>query len=216
MSSKRKNTPTKLASSEMMPHQTLAEHGSDGDSSIGSESDLDSDISLHIASHDENSDNDMQGTDCNTSMEHDRPPSKKQRILQSVRTEAESSDTDDHLNRSPTNLSSPGHSSDAMSPNAIPMNNNILTKPCISGLMNKKTMDNVIQRLQPKGDGQDGSRFEESPEQDQQILMGSIQAVLASPGSLEEKQRCLNGMIAQLQTIKDKLKTQSNPLPQVR
>ena len=199
MSSKRKNTPTKLATDEVLiQREPRLDPSSDGDSrdSLSDLSDTSptSSSSLgghvthperHIVSKPEQ----LDDIDC-----ADRPQSKKQRILQSVKCDVTDSDAD---------MDSDG-SNGSSSLNHI-NNNNILTKPTMNGglpLHNKnKSMDNVLRRLNSKAsDGNQGD--------DGDVMMDTVHAAISTVDSLEDKEKKLAEMIAHLQYIKDNLSTQ--------
>ena len=203
MSSKRKNTPTKLATDEVLiQREPRLDPSSDGDSrdSLSDLSDTsptsssslgghvthpERHLSLHIVSKPEQLD------DINCA---DRPQSKKQRILQSVKCDVTDSDAD---------MDSDG-SNGSSSLNHI-NNNNILTKPTMNGglpLHNKnKSMDNVLRRLNSKAsDGNQGD--------DGDVMMDTVHAAISTVDSLEDKEKKLAEMIAHLQNIKDNLSTQ--------
>ena len=178
MSSKRKNTPTKLAKDEVVIQREKLEQCSDGDSNHGdSDSDSESSLSLHIVSKpeqlDEYRDSDSPGSE--------RPQTKKQRLLQSVKCENSDSDSESQTN------------------------NNNMTKP--NGGSQRKSMDNVLRRLSSKvsetvpQDGVNGVRVGENGG----AVMENIKAAIGAEGSLKEKEKRLSDMIAQLQAMKESL-----------
>ncbi|XP_064634351.1 transcription factor Sox-6-like isoform X2 [Lineus longissimus] len=95
MSSKRKNTPTKLAKDDMYAHSNLSDDERDTDSPIesDSETDLRTNLKLHTMNNsmDLTDDHELSEAD---SLASDKPKSKKQRILQSVMNGNESEDSD--------------------------------------------------------------------------------------------------------------------------
>ena len=181
MSSKRKNTPTKLAKDvEMMLQKDVIENGSDGDSHIDSDSDMsDSAIPLHIASRqDSNFDDVPDSVASPTSSDPGRPQSKKERILNSVRNSESSSDEQDDFGGE-----------------TVPHLNNNLTKPG-SGLNSRKSVDHILKRLNPTAaEVEDGEGN----------VLDSVKAVLSTSTSVEDQQKRLGDMIAQLQSLKDNL-----------
>ena len=96
MSAKRKNVPTKLATDDVFMQSETPNNVSDSDSMSDSDCESDSSMSLHIvtkpeADHDSHSDTSSPGSE--------RPQSKKARILQSVKCDNESDDSDSvHMN----------------------------------------------------------------------------------------------------------------------
>jgi len=205
MSSKRKNTPTKIASVDHLNSPTSAAHDptSDGDSSIGSDlSDSESGLSLNIASSSqlENSETEMPDMDqCNGDQ---RPPNKKQRLLQSI----QQTTAEDGYSSEETTNSELNRSNDLIASSLA--NNNILTKPML-GLSNRKTMDTVLQRLA------DGKKDPESNSDvgllvSSQPIMDGIQAVLNTAESVQDKQKRLSDMINQLQLLQETLANANN------
>ena len=211
MSSKRKNTPTKLSTDEVLiQREPRLDPNSDGDSrdSLSDFSDHnptttgphhvtqpERHLSLHIVSKPEQLD-DVDSPD--------RPQSKKQRILQSVKCDATDSDADMDSDGSTTHSQNGGVGS-STSINHI-NNNNILTKPTMNGGLpihhkNPKSMDNVLRRLNSKASG-DGNQC------DDDAMMDTVHAAISTAESVADKERKLAEMIAHLQNIKDNLSTQ--------
>lgn len=199
MSSKRKNTPTKLAKDDGR-HQHM-ENGSDGASSHGdSDMESDSSLSLHIVTSKPETMDDMNdGADSPGS---DRPQTKKQRLLQSVKCDGSDSEPDMityHNN-----------------------NNTILTKPT-SGLQ-RKSMDNVLRRLSTKANSENhlhhhqhhhgvmnnnhnsnSHHSDQTDVSDDMELLDSVKTVINSAADVDEKEKRLTEMIAQLQNLKESL-----------
>ena len=202
MSSKRKNTPTKLASTDLTaaPTTTPIDPTSDGDSPIGSDiSDSESGLSLHIASGSqaENSESEMHDTEhYNGDM---RPPNKKQRLLQSIQqtTAEDGYSSEENLNQS----------SEFRAPNGL-VNNNILTKPTL-GLKSRKPMDSVYQRFSERMDDKNADDLRLDGTAPAPIMQG-IQDVLSSVESVQDKQKRLSDMINQLQVLQQTLGTAGN------
>lgn len=125
MSSKRKNTPTKLAKDEVgeeMENGTLEGHDSDVDSETG--------LTIQMGKRDTPSPE--EGVDYGdggspiSDPGSDRPQSKKQRLLQSIRDDSDEEE--------------------------LHNNNNIMTKPSPIGLNHRKSMDTVLRRLNKGSD----------------------------------------------------------------
>lgn len=188
MSSKRKNTPTKLASNNHMmdillhkdQHKSPAYENSDGgDSPVHSDSDSESaPPSSDVLSQQNKSPsyyaNEDSFRDGMESPGSDKPQSKKQRILQSVL----------HQNDS-CGSRSPSPESDLHLNNNLPLT----TKPSA-----RELRDSVAS-------SEDGAMSEEQDDG----AFASIEAALKAAGSTKDKQKRLNAMIQQLQSIKDQL-----------
>lgn len=182
MSSKRKNTPTKLAAEDALLVQGRLEHTSDGDSHI--DSDLDSECSgtgsLRIRdSFDEG------GRESVSPSSADRPQSKKERILQSVKCENETDSNESN--------------------NMMNNNNIVLTKPQLG----RKSMDHVLMRLNSNNKSDSRSPVQKLKDTEQELTEG-IRSVLTSADSAEEQEKKLGEMIAQLQSLKEKIAQQKN------
>ncbi|XP_069133821.1 transcription factor SOX-13-like isoform X2 [Argopecten irradians] len=178
MSSKRKNTPTKLPKDDVVSERPISECDSnpDSDGELGP-------AHLHIVTK---SDSESQDSD---SCGLDRPPSKKQRILQRVR---QGSDSDNELNFS-THFNN---------------NNNHITTKSSFGLQ-RKSMDSVLRRLSSKPDGElENNNMAEKTANPDVRVKESIQMLL-SDGSLTDKERRLSDMIAQLQDLKEDISKQN-------
>ncbi len=190
MSSKRKNTPTKLSKDDVLIHREHSiENGSDGDSHNESDSESESSLSLHIVSKSDQIEDYENGADSPGSL--DRPQSKKQRILQSVKCDNES-DTDPEV--------------------SYLNNNNILTKPTV-GLMNtRKSMDSVLRRLNHKADSHHHTMKGNHTVQEGGDVIDSIKAAMSSSESVEDKEKKLSLMIAQLQNMKESLAQQKDSI----
>ena len=173
MSSKRKNTPTKLAQDEMIIQREKLDNITDGDSNIDSDGDSESNLTLHIVTKPEQFEDLHSGLDS-----PERPQSKKQRILQSVMNDSESESEIPTVN-----------------------NNNNLTKPTNGGV-HRKSMDSVLQKLSNKAAVRADSG--ENPDN----VEDSVKAVMTMDGDVQEKEKKLAEMIAQLQGLKDSLAKQ--------
>ena len=182
MSSKRKNTPTKLAKDEVVIQREKIEQCSDGDSNCDSDSDSDSSLSLHIVSKPEQLD-ELHDSDCPGS---ERPQSKKQRILQSVQCSGQSD--------SESESSYMNHNNN---------NNNNMTKSSSGPI--RKSMDTVLRKLSSKQTESAVCNLKaESPGESVEV-MDNIKAAIGAEGSLKDKERRLSDMIAQLQAMKESL-----------
>ena len=179
MSSKRKNTPTKLPKDDVVNERPIF-NSFHRDHNL--HLDLDRDFDLHqplqIVEHNENG-FERQDSDSGT----EQPQSKKQRILQSVRNSSDSdSDHDLHNDHS--------------------------TRPQFG--LQKKSMESVLRRLNPKSE--DLSVASEKSNIDSSVAMGTqmemmqnIQLLLADKDA-QNKEDKLSEMIAQLQTLKDRMR----------
>ena len=194
MSSKRKNTPTKLAADEMLitPEEEACllenartncratELRCDDSDSSGSE------LNLHIVSCDADDDSDDDSDRC------DEPPTKKQHLLQSI-------DYSDELSEMTTaedlTAASPQHRHSIINHS----NNSILTKPH-SGSNHRKSMNHVLKRLNSKqGEGEKTAPAEAD-------VIGSIKAVISSTdATVQQKQQQISDMIKELQRIRESL-----------
>ncbi|XP_052800696.1 transcription factor Sox-5-like isoform X2 [Mya arenaria] len=186
MSSKRKNTPTKLPRDDVVNerpiYNTLPQ-----EKHFDFIHTLDYQSPLHIVQGHCNG-VDSQDSDSN-SADRDRPTNKKQRILQSVRS---------------------GSDSDSDPENNYHTNNNS-TKPGFG--LHKKSMESVLQRLgsHKPGDALSDRAYLEQlamtsqqSAADMQMFM-NIQKLLADT-TVQDKEQKLNEMIAQLQTLKDSIR----------
>ena len=193
MSSKRKNTPTKLAADEMLITTVeeacmlvngrtdcrMSELRCDDSDSSGSE------LNLHIVSGDADDDD-----------SEDEPPMKKQHLLDG--TDYSDSDT---VTAEDLSAASPPHRHSFV--NHINNNNNsILTKP-YSGSNQRKSMNHVLRRLNSKQDSSERQDEEARAEGD---VIGSIKAVISSTdATVQQKQQQISDMIKELQRIRESL-----------
>ena len=185
MSSKRKNTPTKLAADEMLitteEEACLLENGrtdchtadlrcDDSDSS-GSE------LNLQIVSGDADDDSDDDTDRC------DEPPTKRQHYSDAMFDTTSGED----LTPSHHKHSMIGHN-----------NNSIMTKP-YAGSNHRKSMNHVLKRLNSKKD-ENGEKHREGD------VIGSIKAVISSTdATVQQKQQQISDMIKELQRIRESL-----------
>lgn len=190
MSSKRKNTPTKLAADDALLVHERIEHTSDGDSHI--DSDLDSDCSANGSVHMRDS-SDEGGRESVSPSTTDRPQSKKERILQSVKSKNENDFGDNDSANIPM----------------INNNNILLTKPQLTSQpLSRKSMDHVLMRLNSsKNDSR--SPVQKLMDTEQELTEG-IRSVLKSAESAEDQEKKLSDMIEQLQSLKEKVALQKN------
>lgn len=186
MSSKRKNTPTKLPKDDVVSERQFHAANLDCDNNLDSEGENES--HLHIVTH---SDSETQDSDSSVS---ERPPSKKQRILDRVKQESDSEND----------------SSSQISPQFITNNNHILTKPSLG--LQRKSMDSVLKKLGSKSDS-DMENSQAAAANGEEPMAESIQLLLRDGSSPSEKERRLSEMIAQLQNLKENInKTKVNNL----
>ena len=189
MSSKRKNTPTKLAKGDGLD-EVVMENGNESHN----ESDAESETCLTMAAANERgvedyTDGGSPGSDPGSGS--DRPQSKKQRLLQSVREDSEEEDYPFNNN----------------------INNNIMTKPSPIGLNHRKSMDNVIRRLGKNsnsagsGDARlNDARLNDARLSNQEDLLENLKAQISSSDNMEDKEQKLAEMIAQLQSLRESIK----------
>lgn len=216
MSSKRKNTPTKLTKDELVVERSSLHNKTDAENS-NSESEVDSDsqIPLHIVTKTDQSDADLSDS-ATYSPGSDRPRSKKQRILQSVQQDS-GSESENSNNNNNNNISSHfTHDSN----NIINNNNNnhIITTTKPSFGLQRKSMESVLKKLGAKpSDMQEtgslshigaGNHMAGTSAPNTDMLEG-VQAVLnADELSVNDKDKRLSDLIAHLQILKESLHKQ--------
>ena len=179
MSSKRKNTPTKLPKDDVVNERPIFNtiHRDHNNLHLDLDRDFELHQPLHIVEHNENG-FDRQDSDSGT----EQPQSKKQRILQSVRNSSDS-DSDPETNHRD------------------------ITKPAIG--LHKKSMENVLKRLNSRPEdfindrtfSDSGMTMTKQPEE----MLQNIQMLLADSNAQDKEQK-LSEMIAQLQTLKDRMR----------
>ena len=179
MSSKRKNTPTKLPKDDFVNERPIYNsiHREHRNLHLDLDRDFDLHPPLHIVEHNENG-IDRQDSDSGT----EQPQSKKQRILQSVRNSSDSESDQEFYN-------------------------DYSTRPLLG--LHKKSMESVLRKLNSKSDDFETDKtFSDSnvamatqPEE----MIQSIQMLLADTNAQDKEQK-LSEMIAQLQTLKDRMK----------
>lgn len=179
MSSKRKNTPTKLPKDDVVNERPIYNsiHREHRNLHLDLDRDFDLHPPLHIVEHNENG-IDRQDSDSGT----EQPQSKKQRILQSVRNSSDSESDQEFYN-------------------------DYSTRPLLG--LHKKSMESVLRKLNSKSDDFETDKtFSDSnvamatqPEE----MIQSIQMLLADTNAQDKEQK-LSEMIAQLQTLKDRMK----------
>lgn len=183
MSSKRKNTPTKLSKDDVvLERQTL---NSDCDNNhFDSEGDPEPHLPHQFIQFD-HSDNDSSDTGS------DRLPRKKQRLGDRVGSQHSAESDSDECHSSLQN------------------NNNCLTTTKPSLGLHKKSMASVLRRLNSKSQDTDMKDIlTKTTEEKDPGVIESVQQILTSDGPVQDKEQKLNEMIAQLQTIKDGLQKQ--------
>lgn len=176
MSSKRKNTPTKLAQDSIVNEPNTDNLNSD--CSVDSDDELESRFQIVTKS-------DSESDSC-----VDRLTSKKQRILQSVKR-----DSDSESDREASQLS-----------NGI---NNCTTTKSNSGSQ-RKSMDSVLRRLTSRTEMAECD-LENNNMDDRQHdtkVEESLKVLLSGGDSLNDKEKRLGDMIAQLQSLKDTISKQ--------
>ncbi|XP_013408193.1 transcription factor SOX-5 isoform X2 [Lingula anatina] len=188
MSSKRKSAPQKVSKDEvLLEHQITNSHSDKGDIMMnGQESDLDSDndMALQIVTKPEELCDLPDSADSPNGL--DKPQSKKQRILQSVKQQDnETSDTE------------------AVESHQKVSNNYSQTKP--SHGQHRKSMDFILQKLGAKSDTDSGINGDFPDISPRDIIMTVKAVVLGERSSLLDKEQWLNELIRQLQSLKDNL-----------
>ena len=191
MSSKRKNTPTKLPKDDVVTERPIYNSLPQDFNHYDLDRDLDYQPQLHIVDSHGYS-NGLDTHDSDSSYERDRPTNKKQRILQSVRHSSDS-ESDQEYTNSLTNSNS--------------------TKPALG--LHRKSMESVLRRLNSSSShGMDSEMDKEyidkclltsQGSQDKQLLLG-IQQLLGNTDSTQDKEKRLGDMIAQLQTLRENIK----------
>nr|UJP31535.1 putative SoxD [Ensis directus] len=189
MSSKRKNTPTKLPKDDVVSERPIFNALPHDLHSYELEKDLDFHRPLHIADHHNGIDN----HDSDSSYERDRPTTKKQRILDRVRNSSDSE-------------------SDPDTPHTLDHS----TKSGIG--LHKKSMESVLRRLNTNSLSSSSQEEKDYINQyitmttqgskDQQLL-SSIQQLL-SDSTAHDKEKRLGDMITQLQTLQEKIKKEKS------
>ena len=183
MSSKRKNTPSKLRTDDVLSQNS---NSGDGDSS-GPESDTEFESNLHIVTR-----SDSETHDSDNSNSYRSPQTKKQRILQSVKQDSDS-DPDSDISSHYTNGVAHHHS----------------TKSNFG--LQRKSMESVLRRLSSKTEISDielDNNNMTGLNEDHKVKE-SIQ-VLLSDGTITDKERRLSEMIAQLQSLKENISKQKD------
>ncbi|XP_053384961.1 transcription factor Sox-5-like isoform X3 [Mercenaria mercenaria] len=187
MSSKRKNTPTKLPRDDVVNERPIYNSLPQDQHNYNYDRDIDYQSPLHIVENHENFNGiDNQDSDC--SNDRDRPKNKKQRILQSIRNSSDS---------------------DSDPENNFHLNNNT-TKPGFG--LHKKSMESVLRRLnthKPESASEreylDKCLKMTTHETTDMQLFSNIQQLL-SDQTAQDKEKKLGEMIAQLQNIKESIR----------
>ena len=214
MSSKRKNTPIKLATEEPLPP---CDQVSDADSHIHSDtedSDSDTGLALHIAARSEEEgyrptvkvEDDYRPivkTEADQTMmmmmeEQDmdgRPQNKKQRLLQSMQ---EQQLYHDNVPRAGNNHHH--HNNHFIMHN----NNNNMSKDSVHEFNNHKSATAVDQVLH-KLSSADAAAAAAGAARPVDFMDSMVRAALGPEGSVQDKQQRLSAMISQLQNLKDSL-----------
>lgn len=179
MSSKRKNTPTKLPKDDVIIERpNLTTDCTFNNIRCG---EINSHFPLQINSKSDSSE-ETQDSDSGA----EKTPNKKQRILQSLQQDSDSDSESNHKGN---------------------INNCFQTKSAFG--LHRKSMETVLQRLNSKSaDMQESDNDTEVSGQPEQRLLESIQ-VLLKDGNTPNKEQRLNDMISQLQNFKDTLSKQN-------
>lgn len=172
MSSKRKNTPTKLSQDNIINEPI--NNSLNSDCSVDSDDDIESRFQI-VTKSDSESDSCSDG----------KPRSKKQRILQSVKR-----DSDSESEKETSQLS-----------NGVP-----ITTKSSSGL-HRKSMDSVLRRLTSRTEMADCDVENNNSQHDQKVEE-SLKVLLSGGDSLNDKEKRLSEMIAQLQNLKETINKQ--------
>ena len=215
MSSKRKNTPTKLAKDDILLQQQQAlqeDRDMSGDEAVvmreleNESTHLESTNSYKRHYADRNSTVSMaasengerqEDSDSGSSSTERPPTNKKQRLLQSVRLY--SPDTTEHIMSGDNNNTI--HHTQKLSPTPEQVNHH----NSFSHLYNqKKSMDSVLRKLNSKAEMVRGDT-EQQQNGVNDSLLDSISSVIEGSESVEDKERRLSDMISQLQSIKESL-----------
>nr|UJP31541.1 putative SoxD [Geukensia demissa] len=175
MSSKRKNTPTKLSQDNIV-NETITEN-LNSDCSVDSDDELESRFQI-VTKSDSESDSCSEG----------RPTSKKQRILQSVKR-----DSDSESDRETSQLSNG-------------FNNCTTTKSSLG--LHRKSMDSVLRRLTTRTEMAECDVENNNDHHHDTKVEESLKVLLSGGDSLNDKEKRLGEMIAQLQTLKDTISKQ--------
>lgn len=190
MSSKRKNTPTKLPRDDVVNERPIFNKLPQEKHSFDLERDLAFQATPHIVDGKVSSNGfDYQDSDSN-GYDRDHPQNKKQRILQSVRNSSDSeSDPENNYN-----------------------SNNNLTKPGFG--LHKKSMESVLRRLnthKPTDGMTEQEYFDKCLKMTSHRSSGDMQLVcdiqkLLTDSTAEDKEEKLGQMIAQLQNLKESIR----------
>ncbi|ESO91752.1 hypothetical protein LOTGIDRAFT_163114 [Lottia gigantea] len=184
MSSKRKNTPTKLAKDNV---------DLDTGSSFGDLEPVDiSERSVDVNQLYPSPYNHLDQYDSDSHSGSEKPANKKQRLLQSVQNDSCSdSDSDNKYNHKSLN------------------NNNITTKSTIGP--HRKSMESVLRKLHPRSLDMEGSDNVTSSPKGENTVIDHVQHLLQQGAGVKDKEQRLSEMISQLQNIKENLQKQKAP-----
>lgn len=180
MSSKRKNTPTKLYKDNIILERLHSDTSECDNSNLDSEGETEINYSARFLSKSDSSE-DFHDSDSGS----DKPPNKKQRILQSIRHDSESEPETE-------------------------LQHNVTTKP--NAGLHRKSMESVLQRLNSKSPGVQNSDIERtsplgSADHEGGVLE-NVNALLRGKGSIQDKSKKIVDMISQLQKMNESLKKQ--------
>ena len=189
MSSKRKNTPTKLPRDDVVNERPIYNQLPQDRHNFDFERDISYQPALHIVDSNLTT-NGFENHDSNDSNSYDQPQNKKQRILQSVRNSSDSeSDSESNFN-----------------------SNNNLTKPGLG--LHKKSMESVLRRLnthRPPDGLTEQEYLDKYLKMSQRGGAGEVQMFcniqkMLTDNTVEDKEEKIGQMIAQLQNLKDSIR----------
>lgn len=187
MSSKRKNTPTKLPRDDVVNERPIYNPLPQEKHNFDFDRDLNFPSPLHTVENKVTSNGfDNHDSDSN-SYDRDQPQNKKQRILQSVRNSSDS-DSDSESNF---------------------LSNNNLTKPGFG--LHKKSMESVLRRLKPTDGLTEQEYLDKYLKMTSHRTSGEVQLFcniqkLLTDSTIEDKEEKLGQMIAQLQNLKESIR----------
>ena len=200
MSSKRKNTPTKLAKDDVVTQRLIQHSDCEG---MNFEGDSESKHLAHYGNNNGVSSDDSHNSDSNHS---DSPLSSKKRHVDVPLPP--SHNISSPLTPARDSAALPPHDTDSDSDHELRANhnNNNCISPTKSPLgLHRKSMESVLRRLNSKSsDCQDSDQKEDGSGKETKVYE-SVQQLLSSESPIQDKEQRLAEMIAQLQNIKESL-----------
>ena len=178
MSSKRKNTPTKLYKDNIILERLHSNPLECDNSNLDSEGDLEGHYSTRFLSKSDSSE-DFHDSDSGS----DKPTNKKQRILQSIRHDSESEPEFDLQNNVTTTRPNVG----------------LHRKSMESVLQRLSSKSPGVQNSEPE---------HRSPSSPDDAVLANVSALLQGKGTIQDKSKKIVDMISQLQKLNEKLKKQ--------